>query len=121
FSKKITKKVAYHDPSHLGRGAGVYDAPRNLLRAIPGVELIEMPRNRRWSSRCGVAESYPDLAKGSAEDRLAEAKAAGVELLLTTSAVCHRSFALAGKILPTRELLEFIAESLYAMVKEPHF
>src|SRR5581483_8727243 len=116
FSKKITKKVAYHDPCHLGRGAGVYDAPRNLLRAIPGVELIEMPRNRRWSSGCGggggVPESYPDLAKWSAEDRLAEAKAAGVELLLTTSAVCHRSFALAGKILPTRELLEFIAESL---------
>ncbi|HEY1372318.1 MAG TPA: (Fe-S)-binding protein [Candidatus Binatia bacterium] len=116
FNKKITKKVTYHDPCHLGRGAGVYDAPRNLLRAIPGIELIEMPRNRRWSSCCGggggVPESYPDLAKWSAEDRLAEAKAAGAELLLTTSAVCHRSFALAGKILPTRELLEFVAESL---------
>jgi Fe-S oxidoreductase len=114
FKKTISKKVTYHDPCHLGRGAGVYDAPRSLLRAIPGLELIEMPRNRRWSSCCGggVPESYPELAKWSAEDRLAEAKAAGAELLLTTSAVCHRSFAAAKKILPARELLEFIAESL---------
>lgn len=116
FTKKTSKKVTYHDPCHLGRGAGVYDAPRNLLRAVPGVELIEMPRNRRWSWCCGggggVPESYPELARWNAEDRLNEAKAAGAELLLTTSAVCHRSFALAQKTLPTRELLEFIAESV---------
>jgi Fe-S oxidoreductase len=116
FTKKISKKVTYHDPCHLGRGAGVYDAPRNILRAIRGVELIEMPRNRRWSWCCGggggVPESYPELARWNAEDRLSEAKAAGAELLLTTSAVCHRSFALAKQTLPTRELLEFIAESI---------
>jgi Fe-S oxidoreductase len=116
FTKRIGKKVTYHDPCHLGRGAGVYDAPRNILHAMPGVELVEMPRNRRWSWCCGggggVPESYPDLAKWNAEDRLSEAKATGAELLLTTSAVCHRSFALAERTLPTQELLEFIAESL---------
>jgi Fe-S oxidoreductase len=116
FTKKISKKLTYHDPCHLGRGAGVYEPPRNILRAVPGVELIEMPRNRRWSWCCGggggVPESYPELAEWSAADRLSEAKAAGAELLLTTSAVCHRSFALAQQTLPTRELLEFIAESV---------
>jgi Fe-S oxidoreductase len=75
-----------------------------------------MPRNRRWSWCCGggggVPEAYPDLAKWSAEDRLNEAKATGAELLLTTSAVCHRSFALAETILPTRELIEFLSESI---------
>jgi heterodisulfide reductase subunit D len=116
FTKAVKRKVTYHDPCHLGRGAGVYDAPRNLLRAVPGLELVEMPRNRRWSWCCGggggVPEAYPDLAKWSAEDRLNEAKATGAELLLTTSAVCHRSFALAEKILPTRELIEFLSESI---------
>jgi heterodisulfide reductase subunit D len=116
FTQTIKKKVTYHDPCHLGRGCGVYEPPRNILRAIPGVELVEMPRNRRWSWCCGggggVPEAQPDLAKWNAEDRLREAKASGAELLVTTSAVCHRSFAAAEKILPTQELLEFISQGV---------
>jgi Fe-S oxidoreductase len=116
FSKRIEKKITYHDPCHLGRGAGVYDAPRNILRAIPGVELVEMPRNRRWSWCCGggggVPEAFPDLAKWNAEDRLREAKETGAELVVTTSAVCLKSFALAEKPLPVQELLEFVSEGL---------
>jgi heterodisulfide reductase subunit D len=116
FGKPIKKKVTYHDPCHLGRGAGVYEAPRNILRAIPGVELVEMPRNRRWSWCCGggggVPEAFPDLAKWNAEDRLREAKETGAELVVTTSAVCLRSFALAEKSLPVQELLEFISQGL---------
>jgi heterodisulfide reductase subunit D len=116
FSKRIDKKITYHDPCHLGRGAGVYEAPRSILRAIPGVELVEMPRNRRWSWCCGggggVPEAFPDLAKWNAEDRLREAKETGAELVLTTSAVCLRSFALAEEPLPVQELLEFISQGL---------
>jgi heterodisulfide reductase subunit D len=116
FTKKINKKITYHDPCHLGRGAGVYDAPRNILRAIPGVELVEMPRNRRWSWCCGggggVPEAFPDLAKWNAEDRLREAGETGAELVVTTSAVCRRSFALAENPLPVQELLEFISQGV---------
>jgi heterodisulfide reductase subunit D len=116
FGKKIDKKVAYHDPCHLGRGAGVYDAPRNILRAMPGVELVEMPRNRRWSWCCGggggVPEAFPDLAKWNAEDRLREATECGVDLVVTASALCHRSFARAENSLPVQELLEFISQGI---------
>jgi heterodisulfide reductase subunit D len=116
FTKAVNKRVTYHDPCHLGRGCGVYEPPRNILRAIPGVELVEMPRNRRWAWCCGggggVPEAFPDLARWNAEDRLGEAKASGAELLLTTSALCLRSFALAKEILPTQELLEFISQGL---------
>ncbi len=46
-------RVAYHDPCYLGRANDIYDEPRALLQAIPGVELVEMPHNRSTSLCCG--------------------------------------------------------------------
>jgi len=117
FSGRIEKKITYHDSCHLGRGAGVYDDPRNVLRAIPGVQLIEMERNRRWSWCCGggggVPEADPELAQWSAADRLREAAATGAELVLTSSALCQRSFAdLSQPPLAAQDVLEFIYRAL---------
>jgi heterodisulfide reductase subunit D len=112
FTQIIQKKVTYHDSCHLGRGCGIYEEPRTILRAIPGVEQVEMARNRRWSWCCGggggVPEAYPELAQWNAEDRMREAKATGAELMLTSSALCQRSFAgCAVGALPIQDLLEF--------------
>jgi Fe-S oxidoreductase len=117
FTRAITKKVTYHDSCHLGRGAGVYEAPRRLLKAIPGVELIEMPRNRRWAWCCGggggVPEADPELAQWSANDRAMEALATGAEVMLTSSALCQRSFAaIAEARLPVQDLLDFVQQAL---------
>ena len=96
FSKTVPKKVTYHDSCHLGRGCGVYQAPRAILRSIPGVELVEMERNQRWAWCCGggggVPEAYPELAQWNAQDRMREAADTGAELVLTSSALCQRSF-----------------------------
>ena len=116
FTRCIEKKVVYHDSCHLGRGAGVYDQPRAILKAIPRLQIVEMERNRRWSWCCGggggVPEADPELARWSAADRMREAAASGAELMLTSSSLCERSFAdLKEKPLPFQDLLAFVAEA----------
>lgn len=53
LKREIKAKVAYHDPCYLGRANGIFDQPRALLNAIPGVELVEMPHNHINSLCCG--------------------------------------------------------------------
>ncbi len=117
FTRRVNKKVTYHDSCHLGRGAGIYDAPRDILGAIPGLQFIEMKRNRRWSWCCGggggVPEADPELAQWNAADRLREAAATGAEVMLTSSALCQRSFNdLRVPVLPVQDLLEFVYQAL---------
>jgi Fe-S oxidoreductase len=117
FSKTVLKKVTYHDSCHLGRGCEVYQAPRTILRSIPGIELVEMERNRRWAWCCGggggVPEAYPELAQWNAQDRLREAAETGAELVLTSSALCQRSFAGCSRnSLATQDLLDFVCQAL---------
>jgi heterodisulfide reductase subunit D len=117
FTKTVKKKVTYHDSCHLGRGCGVYEAPRNLLSAIAGLELVEMPRNRRWSWCCGggggVPEADPELAHSTATDRIREAHATGADLVLTSSALCQRSFEdIKAASLPSQDLFEFLEQAL---------
>jgi Fe-S oxidoreductase len=114
FKKGVSRKVTYHDPCNLGRlsepwqewepnyvrvipigkvwrrsDRGIYDPPRNVLKGISGIELVEMERNRSnaWcAGSCGgVAEAFPDFAMWTAGERLEEALATGAEAIVTCS------------------------------------
>jgi len=117
FTKPIGKKVTYHDSCHLGRGCGVYAAPRNILKAIPGVQLVEMARNQRWAWCCGggggVPEADPESAAWNAADRVREAEETGAEVILTSSALCQRSLAdLQASSISVQDLLAFALQAM---------
>lgn len=54
LSKVMKENVTYHDPCYLGRHNGIYEPPREALRSVPGLEVIEMQRSRRESFCCGA-------------------------------------------------------------------
>lgn len=92
FTKELNMKVTYHDPCHLGRHAGVFEEPREVIQKIPGVELVEMPRNRRGSRCCGAGggfkSAFNDAAVNIAAERVKEAVATGADVLATACPFC---------------------------------
>lgn len=93
-SLKLTRsseKMTYHDPCHLGRLGGVFDEPREIVRAV--AELVEMPNNR-YESRCcgagaGLQSAFPKLSRDLAAKRIAEARATGATTLVTSCPFCE--------------------------------
>ena len=84
--------VTYHDPCTLGRGLGIYDAPRAIIAAMPGTRLQEMPRHGRDGYCCGagsfVRYDYPELTDSTGIERFREAEATGAQIVLTSCPAC---------------------------------
>lgn len=93
FTKHIEKKVTFHDSCHLGRGSRVFDAPRNVIKNIPGVEFIEMVRSRELSrccgAGCGCVAAFKPIAVSLALERVLEAEKTGADLIVTTCPFCN--------------------------------
>jgi heterodisulfide reductase subunit D len=119
FKEKRTK-VTYHDPCDLGRASGIYEAPREILRAIPGVELVEMAGNREQCTCCGGGGDLemvnPDLSTAMAEAKIEEIKATGAEIVITACQQCVRTIlttARRKKIpLVVMDIIEFVSKNM---------
>lgn len=89
--------VTYHDPCELGRHQGVYDSPRALLQAIPGIQFREMPATREHTRCCGggglVGAAYPAVREGQAARKVREFKANGVDIVVTACYACFDTLA----------------------------
>jgi Fe-S oxidoreductase len=96
--KKIRNQIVVYEPRRPRyNGAwGVYDPPRDVLRSIRGLELVEMERIREYAWCCGagggVREAYPDFAKWTATERIEEAKSTGAEAIVSACPWCERNF-----------------------------
>lgn len=128
--EKLSLKVTYQDPCHLGRLGepfvawegvpvpghrrmfepakpwrrgthGVYQAPRDLLRSVPELELAEMNRIKEYAWCCGggggVPAANPEFALWTARERLREAKATGADAIVTACPGCKRMLERAGE------------------------
>ncbi len=96
--KKIFGQAVVYDPPkprYIG-AYGIYDAPRNVLKAIPGLELVEMERNKESAWCCGagggVPEAYPEFSSWTAGERLEEAQATGADAIVSACPWCERNF-----------------------------
>ena len=147
FKKTVPMKVTYHDPCNLGRlgepwfhwegkykaygvpdppktvrrgDKGIYEPPRNILRSIPGIELVEMERNRDNAWCCGagagVGLSFPEFASWAASERIEEAKAIAAEAIVTCCPTCKESLNQAarstGEIIKVYDITEIILEAI---------
>ncbi len=95
ITKEFPHTVTYHDPCHLGRHVGVYDAPRELLKAIPSLELVELKRIRENAWCCGagggVKSGFKDWALEIAEKRIKEAEETKAEYIVSSCPFCWRN------------------------------
>ncbi len=95
----LARRVTYHDPCDLGRKSKVYDAPRRLINAIPGVEYVELKSNRENALCCGGGGNLEsldtDLARGVARLRLDQIHASAAHTVTSACQQCERTLGMA--------------------------
>jgi Fe-S oxidoreductase len=129
LQNRVTMRVTYHDPCYLGRANdnNIYEEPRQLLQAIPGLELVEMPHNRSLSICCGGGGggmwldgfAWEKAHVRTTEWRVREAVAAGAQVLAVACSYeaprfedAIKSTGNEGK-LAVKDIAELLAESIF--------
>ena len=112
--------VTYHDPCHLGRHSNLYDEPREVLRAIPGLKFVEMERNREFSRCCGAGgglkAGFPDIQNKMAAERVRDAEKTGAQRLVSACPFCYQGLQIGIKAINSpikmTDITELVAMSM---------
>ena len=123
FTKHRGRTVTYHDPCFLGKQNQVFEEPRAILAAIPGVRLVEMDRNRERSLCCEGGGGRMWTEGTTLEDRLAlqrvtEAASTGADVLAVACPFCLLTLEDAVKVaglderLQVMDIMELVAEAM---------
>jgi heterodisulfide reductase subunit D len=122
LNKLPSQVVTYSDPCNLGRFAGIYNSPREILKAIPNVELREMERNHDQAWCCGagagVLTAYPDLATWTAVERVKEAEEIEASTLVTACPWCEYNLESGIEVRKSKLELLDISELVLKSIKE---
>jgi len=127
FTHEVPRSVTWHDSCHMGRAGGIYEPPRRLLEAIPGVELKEMAFNRDQAHCCGsvlsLLDSPDEAALNIGTRRVQEAVDTGADALVAACPCCEVQLRVTarkmGASLPVVDLAHVAAEGLGVSLPDP--
>jgi len=125
LTKEVQKKITYHDPCYLGRHNGIFEEPREVLKKVSGLELIEMPDSRIDSLCCGGGGGrvWMETQKGErfGDLRIDQAIEVGAELLVTSCPYCITMFEDSRVTMGVDEKIEIkdITEIIVGSIQEP--
>lgn len=101
LKSRVPEKVVYHDPCHLGRYLGVYEAPRKILGKIARDGFAEFNEHKDQAGCCGggggLPLAHPGIARGISRGKLDEFKDLGGQVLVTACPMCERMFTRTGR------------------------
>lgn len=123
LGRSLDEAIAFHDSCYLGRYNAVYQAPRDVITAVPGVRLLEMPRSHEQGLCCGGGGGGMWLEvhgeRRIQEIRLKEAEAIGPTVVASACPFCMSMFDLGAKTLKfdekgiqLKDIAELVAEAI---------
>jgi heterodisulfide reductase subunit D len=119
--KPVSKAVTYHDPCDLGRTSGIYDEPRQIIEAIPGLTFVEMEDNCENSLCCGgggdVEMANAETSHAVARSRMLQAQETGAKFIITACQQCKRTLLGAARREKIRVRTLDISELLWESVQ----
>lgn len=119
--KEEKMKVTYHDPCDLGRGSGIYQTPREILRTMPGVEFVELADHGEHCKCCGggglLEMVDPDLQMALAKEKIKQIQATGADLVVTACQQCTRTIGATARKMKIPVKAQYITELILKRMK----
>jgi heterodisulfide reductase subunit D len=119
--RPLPATITYHDPCDLGRGSGLYEPAREIIRSIPGVRFVELANHGSRAACCGgggdLEMFFPEVTREIAVAKIREIEETGAEIVLSACQQCKRTIAVNArklkkkfKVLDLMELLVTLSE-----------